>query len=124
MRHTPEFGLMLALLLAAVLCVFAGCAYQAVRPVSRPITAWTFGTSMLPTIPNGGKFTIVPGRFEDIKIGDIVVRGNYRPAHNVHVTHRAIARWRNGWITRGDNNPRDDEGWMVKEDFVGFVKLP
>ena len=72
------------------------------------------GNSMSPTIESG-TFVIVKSE-QDYFLGDIIAFIN---EDNRNVVHRIIEKTDTGYITKGDNNPRDDPGIVKMEDIVG-----
>ena len=84
--------------------------------------------SMRPAFNDGDTAVIVAGRWEDVKVGyktgSVVVRGNvpWSPIGN-RIFHRAVRRTHGGIVTQGDNCLYEDPGYMVEQDFGGFVLL-
>lgn len=69
--------------------------------------------SMEPTIPTYSVCLVsTRASYDDLKIGDIIVY--VRPSDNARVIHRVIAISKDGIITKGDANQRDD-GFSVTE---------
>ena len=78
--------------------------------------------SMEPAYQTGDIAVIIPGRYQDIKAGDVVIRGNCDwTKFGNRVAHRAIRKTWLGWVTKGDPDPKDDPGLMREPDFGGFV---
>ena len=76
---------------------------------------------MFPTIKGGELLIIEPAPFRGLKKGDIVLRRvDWYPTL---VCHRVI---KIGWgraITKGDNNPTEDPGWMTSATYAGRVMM-
>ncbi|MEM3403172.1 MAG: signal peptidase I [Nitrososphaeria archaeon] len=79
------------------------------------------GISMHPTIENGDLIIIDWTRFEDLKVGDIIVFK--RPLLDDKVVHRIVdVRNINGervFITKGDNNQVPDSNYVKSDNYVG-----
>ena len=41
--------------------------------------------------------------------------------HTHEVVHRIVKGHQQGWITRGDNNPHNDEGFVNETNYIGLV---
>ena len=74
------------------------------------------GSSMLPTFKPGQVLYVRP-MVESPRPGDVVV---YKSGKQI-IVHRVKALQANGFITRGDNNPRDDTP-IKPQQIIGIVK--
>ena len=77
-----------------------------------------FGRSMLPTLEHGQEGYYVPVPFHKLKIGDIVIFANKR---NYTTIHRIVGRKGPFWITKGDNNKREDRQLLSHINYIGKV---
>ncbi len=81
---------------------------QVVSGTSTPL-AVVRGTSMLPLLREGDIVFLIHKDPEEIKVGDVIV---YRSLRGHLIIHRVIEIIRVGgeleFVTKGDNNPRDD----------------
>lgn len=117
-------------LVALGLLVFAltGCTAY---PITRQPEKMEFFTvaatgSMYPAFRAGDVAMRIRGEWKDVKIGSVVVRGNcqWSPNQVTHeVFHRIVARTIGGFISQGDNCLEPDPGYMIAQDFGGFVEL-
>jgi len=87
------------------------------------------GISMHPTIENGDLIIIDWTRFENLKVGDIIVFK--RPLLNDKVVHRIIeVKTVNGervFVTKGDNNQIPDPNYVKSDNYIGRyigVRIP
>ena len=72
------------------------------------------GNSMSPTIESG-TFVIVKSE-QDYSLGDIIAFIN---EDSRNVVHRIVDKTDTGYVTKGDNNPKDDPGIVKTENVVG-----
>ena len=98
-----------------------GCGRQP-EPVARPpfrSETWSIGTSMLPAFAVVERVQLEHCRFTDLVPGDTVIYWHDQTRQYVH--HRLDRRddRTNRWITRGDNNPGQDTGLMLSNEFIG-----
>ena len=80
------------------------------------------GFSMQPTFRDQEQVK-VDKRFpyEDLEVGDIVVKVNDR---NMRIVHRIVEHYRGGfWITKGDGNDRKDQELLSPDNYRGRVVL-
>lgn len=78
------------------------------------------GPSMLETL-HSGELTVSykPYPYKSLRQRDIVIRSSER---GFSVIHRIYKRYRAGlWITKGDNNPKEDRELLGAETFRGLV---
>ena len=121
----------LSAVVTALLCVaivliawsLAGCGdASAAGSAGRPAfvaQAWCKGTSMLPAFKDGEMVGVELCRFSDLHTGDTVIYWHNETKQYIH--HR-IFQWsdtRGRWVTKGDNNPNYDRGFMSSDEFVG-----
>ena len=67
------------------------------------------GYSMLPTL-EGGDLVVIQGvPVSDVHVGDVVVYNNLCSTGGESVVHRVVAIVSTGLITKGDNNPQNDQ---------------
>jgi signal peptidase I len=78
------------------------------------------GRSMRPMIQDGDRLVYETVPFSDLKSGEIVTYQNAFN-HEGTTTHRLIRRKANGWVTKGDNNAREDMGLCTAENLRGVV---
>lgn len=117
----------LRLLIACGVVLLAGCEKKI--PQQRPyLGSWVHltGTSMLPTIPTPSwvQFQRIP--FGSLKMGDVVVF--WHTGQKEFVLHRLDHMENGHWVSKGDNNPRQDTG-IVSSDvyegkYVGWAQNP
>jgi signal peptidase I len=75
--------------------------------------------SMFPVIRGGELLIIAPTPFRELKKGDIVLRRvDWYPTL---VCHRITKVGFGRAITKGDNNPTEDSGWMTPATYAGRV---
>lgn len=66
------------------------------------------GDSMEPTLYKGDLFLVLPS--DDYEVGDIIV---FKSEKNRRlVTHRIVEEKEEGYITKGDNNPKPDQSLL------------
>lgn len=78
------------------------------------------GNSMLPTL-NSGEVAVVfkAYPYKKLRVGDVVIVKSER---GFSVIHRIVRRYRGGlWVTRGDNNKREDREVLTKKNFRGLA---
>lgn len=76
------------------------------------------GSSMLPTFRTGQVLYVRPD-VKDMRRGDVVVyeqEGRY-------IVHRVVSVEKDGFITRGDNNPLTDVGPILPTQVIGRVEM-
>jgi hypothetical protein len=74
---------------------------------------------MNPTLRQPDVLTVVPYGDRRIRPGDVI---DFRPPGGSHnIVHRVVSVSPLGIRTRGDNNPREDEGWLQASDVLGRV---
>ncbi len=79
-----------------------------------------FGHSMLPTLEHGQDVYGVTFPFHDLKIGDIVAFTN---KNHYTTIHRIVARRGPFWITKGDNNKREDRQLLSFTNYIAKIIL-
>lgn len=77
-----------------------------------------FGHSMMPTLEHGQEVYCQPVPFHKLKIGDIVAFTN---KNNYAIIHRIVRRRGPFWITKGDNNKREDRQLLSFTNYIGKV---
>jgi signal peptidase I len=87
-----------------------------IAAISHGTATYLSGKSMLPT---SGQNTIVIHRQHYAKIApnDFVI---YRSGASLYA-HRVVDRDAQGWITKGDNNAREDRGRVTENNYIGTV---
>ena len=78
------------------------------------------GNSMQPTL-NSGEVAVVYKAYpyKKLRVGDVVI---VRSERGFNVIHRVVRRYRGGlWVTRGDNNNREDREVLSEENFGGLA---
>jgi hypothetical protein len=86
-----------------------------------PICCFIYtGPSMLPTF-RPGQLLYVRAGLQHLEPGDVIVFT--QSVGRGHVTHRIIAAAPAGFITRGDNNVRVDNGVVSFEHVIGRVEM-
>lgn len=100
---------------------FTGCSSVPTEATHRhpTFTALTFsdGPSMLPTFGLSEMVRIEVCSYYDLNIGDTAVFWHERAQCFVH--HRIVGKQGPWFITKGDNNPVPDSGFLTKDNFVG-----
>jgi len=67
------------------------------------------GYSMLPTL-EGGDLVVIQGvPISDVHVGDVIVYNNLCSSGGESVVHRVMMIVNTGLITKGDNNPQNDQ---------------
>lgn len=75
------------------------------------------GASMDGTFLPGDRLLIIAARLDLLRPGDVIA---FRTGEK-ELVHRVVARVSQGLVTRGDNNPRPDVGWVAEENLIGRV---
>lgn len=78
---------------------------------------------MLDAIPPGAWLTVVQTPYESLRVGSIILRVTIWEKPGIATVHRIIAKDRRGrgWVTKGDNLPRRDPGFVTAKDYLGEV---
>lgn len=80
--------------------------------------------SMEPTIMTGDLIITKEAEFDKLQVGDIISFLSEEQDTVIIKTHRIIkVNEQNGvktYVTKGDNNDAEDEGYVSEEDFVGL----
>ena len=98
-----------------VLCALLGCGEgQLMHGYAK-----TVGTSMEPTLSEGDLVLIIPIKFEDVAVGDVVAFQTMRGM----VLHRVIERTEKCLFTRGDGETQDDGFCVSRGDYMGLARL-
>jgi len=71
------------------------------------------GYSMLPTLEGGDLVVIQPVPISDVHLGDIIVYNNLCSTGGESVVHRVVQVTSAGLITKGDNNPGNDQSLNI-----------
>jgi signal peptidase I len=81
------------------------------------------GESMLGTFQPGDYLTVIPVRFDEINIGDVVVfRGpSSEKDEKSEWVHRVVLSRPGGLVTRGDNNSYNDLEILTNDNIIGKV---
>lgn len=77
-----------------------------------------FGRSMLPTLKHGQDVYCAPVPFNMLKIGDIVAFTN---KNHYTTIHRIVRRKGPFWITKGDNNKREDRTLLSFTNYIAKI---
>ncbi len=129
-RRIPNlaFFLSLSALTAATAALVVCVAFRYFHPgISNAATPWLWtvrGTSMLPTLRSGDRDISVVQNFTALHPGEIVIfrpQGNWTPA--AYVVHRIVRGFGGRWVTKGDNNAREDPGYLTSANYVATVAL-
>jgi signal peptidase I len=110
-------------LIFVILCVCAwfmtGCQTARPLPVHDLIGLPGYTPSMRPAL-HGDEFTLVKRvPFESIQVGDVIAfRAHWHP---VLVGHRVTQKGAGRLVTKGDNNPVEDPGFVTRKTFVGLL---
>jgi hypothetical protein len=92
------------------------------RHVANLNTGWKVylsrGESMLPQIDHNSLLLVANTDFDQLSAGMLVI---YRDDDGDLVSHRLIARTRNGWIAKGINNYWKDPGLVNRSNLQGVV---
>lgn len=89
-------GIVIALLIINIAAITDGA----------PSLTYVFSNSMEPTINTYDVFLVLPA--DKVTIGDIILFRSVKLDKPL-ITHRIIAERTNGYITKGDNSPSDDQ---------------
>ncbi len=76
------------------------------------------GNSMYPNIESGTLIIVQPD--EQYLLGDIIAFVN---EDNVNVVHRIVEETDEGFVTKGDNNPKNDEEAVPYDEVLGRAKF-
>lgn len=80
------------------------------------------GPSMSGTFKTGDYLFSDPVPFHDIRCGDIIIYKKQRNEKSYdQLVHRVMRHCERGWITRGDNNPREDPEPVTPENLLGKI---
>jgi signal peptidase I len=80
------------------------------------------GRSMSGTFRDGDRIQIDPCKTIEIKIGDVAIFiSQMEKEKKTRCIHRIVAAAKTGFITRGDNNPKNDEEPVTEENLIGRV---
>jgi hypothetical protein len=116
------------LLFAGLAFCHLGCANVAGerRLVAGEVTTMAGTGSMRPALVGGETIRIVAVPFNQLKVGQIVVR--YDSAKQLNICHRIIARvesWSGGigYRLKGDANMERDVKVMTADEYVGVVTV-
>jgi len=77
--------------------------------------------SMWPELKGGEVLIPEAKSYSELKPGDRVLRFDAR--RNRILTHVAVCRWGRGWVTRGINCRRQDDGLMGPESYLGIWRI-
>ena len=77
------------------------------------------GNSMLPTIQPGS--LVVAKEAPSYGTGDIVAYQWKQGSATKNIVHRIIDETDNGFVIKGDNNPKKDPGFYTEDDILGTV---
>lgn len=75
---------------------------------------------MRPTLQGGEVFVVLPVRWEELRVGQIVIFKCEWATGGI-VVHRVIAKGKFRAITKGDNNKSRDPGYMRPQDLLGVL---
>lgn len=112
--------IVLALSIGVALLLLTGCnTTRHSVPPGDLIGLPPYTVSMRPAL-NGDEFTLIRRvPFDSIKVGDVIVYRAYW--HPQLVAHRVTAKGMGRLITKGDNNPVPDPGFVTRSSFVGLL---
>jgi signal peptidase I len=80
------------------------------------------GRSMAGTFKESDRLKIEKSRMSEIKIGYVAVFISAKEGEKeTHCVHRVVSFADKGLITRGDNNPKNDEEPVTEENLIGKV---
>jgi signal peptidase I len=80
------------------------------------------GRSMLGTFKEGDWLKIEKNKIKEVKIGNVAVFMSAKEAaQERHCIHRVVSLAEKSLITRGDNNPKNDEELVTEENLIGRV---
>jgi signal peptidase I len=80
------------------------------------------GSSMAGTFREGDRINIEKSRNSEIKIGDVAIFiSPVEMEKETHCVHRVVFLTGKGFVTRGDNNPKNDEELMTEKNLIGRV---
>ena len=75
--------------------------------------------SMEPEIHVGDSVIAKKVKYDTLQIGDDVVY--YSEALDIYIVHRIIREEAEGFVTKGINNPTEDEGYVTEDNFISKV---
>ena len=115
-ESVPYLEDVLEILLAFIIAwiFYQGLAFAAGTPM--PIVS-VVSESMEPVLHRGDLvFVVAP---KDLKVGDVVIY--QREGSQFTIIHRVIESRPEGYIIKGDNNPRPDSGTVTQKQINGKV---
>lgn len=74
--------------------------------------------SMKPTLDENSVVTVEIVKFDDLRVGDIII---YRDSAGLPIVHRLHQKNGNCWIVLGDNNSSTDRETVTQANLVGRV---
>lgn len=77
-----------------------------------------FGHSMMPTFKHGQEVLAISTNYYSLKIGDIVAFTN---KNHYTTIHRIVGRKGPFWITKGDNNKREDRQLLSYTNYIAKI---
>lgn len=91
-------------------------ALQSFRPGT--ILARTSGVSMEPAYHDGWILLIMPTKWEDLQVGQVIA---YKNSRGVLIVHRLTHSYGDSWLVQGDNNAEPDYEKVTAKNLVGVV---
>jgi signal peptidase I len=79
------------------------------------------GQSMYPRLHDLDTLYITPCGTTPLSIGDVIAFNGKKGNRAIIVTHRIVAKGRNFYLTRGDNNRYVDAGRVTGDEIIGIV---
>lgn len=102
----------------------AGCTTAPVSVQTRePFTTVIISGSMLPLLHIAQEVEVVPADYDQLQVGQVVAYRPYFSRSPFNYVHMLKAKRGNYWVVQGINNPKPDDSFMTRENFVGLVVI-
>lgn len=114
--------------ITALVCYMLLCNVIAVRE-EKPVSYFGYSysyvptKSMEPTIKAGDSIIFTKIKYDDLKVGDIIIyKSKEGDTKGLYIVHRIIEQTDEGFITKGDNNQSADSEIITADMLIGKYK--
>lgn len=114
--------------ITALVCYMLLCNVIAVRE-EKPVSYFGYSysyvptKSMEPTIKAGDSIIFTKVKYDDLKVGDIIIyKSKEGDTKGLYIVHRIIEQTDEGFITKGDNNQSADSEIITADMLIGKYK--
>lgn len=114
--------------ITALVCYMLLCNVIAVRE-EKPVSYFGYSysyvptKSMEPTIKAGDSIIFTKAKYDDLKVGDIIIyKSKEGDTKGLYIVHRIIEQTDEGFITKGDNNQSADSEIITADMLIGKYK--